>query len=167
MVISIGYVSSFSDDRDVLLRKSMSSADGLDLVKTFLDKMEDLQKKHFRSLAKTIPSRLKSLKIQLLDRNLSVKEKSLLVAKFRYLENMSKLKVIGFNSAKYDLACLISFFLEIMGPDNINVIKNGSSFFCLNYNHLSFRDAMNYSVTIPFFKIIFYYFCFRFFYKLS
>ena len=147
-MISIGYVSSFSDDRDVLVRKSMSVADGLILIRTFIERMECLQQKHFETLPPSIRDHLLVLKLKMTDKSLSVEAKSLLVQKFRYLENLTKLKIIGFNSNRYDLPCLIAYFLEMMGPENINVIKKGSSVFLLNYKYLSFRDALNYSESV-------------------
>ena len=144
-VISIGYVSSFSDDRDVLVRKSLSVEDGIILVRTFIERMECLQQKYFETLPHSIRDHLLVLKLRMTDKSLSVEAKSLLVQKFRYLENLTKLKIIGYNSNRYDLPCLMSYFLEVMGPENINVIKKGSSVFSLNYKYLTFRDALNYS----------------------
>lgn len=145
-VVSIGYHSSFTADRDVLVRKSMERKDGVALVQLFIKKMESLQRKHFYGLPQSIRRALKLFRIKITDKNLSVKEKSNIGAKLNYLEQLSNLKVLGFNSDSYDLPCLISYFLEVMGPENVHVIKRGSSLFALNYNRLSFRDAMNYSV---------------------
>ena len=144
--VSIGYCSSFSSERDVLIRKSMLEKDGLELVNKFIEKMEDLQQHHFSLLPKTIHEKLKSLKFQMQLKTLPVKVKAEIVAKFRYLQNMTKLKIIGFNSNSYDLPCLFSYLLESMGPENVEVIKKGASFIFFNYNLLSFRDAMNYSL---------------------
>lgn len=100
----------------------MLENDGIRLVEEFIRKMEIIQTKHFSSLATSIQEELKSLKFRMSIRSISVKEKSRLVAKFRYLENMTKLKIIGFNSSKYDLPCLISYFLETMDPENLQGI---------------------------------------------
>ena len=124
----------------------MKREDGLALVECFVKRMENLQRKHYRSLPKKVHRALELYRIKIQDKNLSVKEKSELSAKLNYLENMTKLKVLGFNSNSYDLPCLISYLLEVMGTDNVMVIKRGSSLFSLNYNRLSFRDAMNYSL---------------------
>lgn len=37
----------------------------------------------------------------------------------------------------------------MVGPEEVNVIKRGSSFFSLNFRNLSFRDAMNYTLMFP------------------
>ena len=145
-MVSIGYCSSFSDDRDVLIRKSMAQDDGVDLVRMFIKRMITLQRKHFRSLPKTVHNALERFKVLLTDKSLSVEEKSKISQKFYYLENLTKLKIIGFNSDSYDLPCLFSYLIEVIGPTEVQVIKKGASFFSLNYQYLSFRDVMNYSL---------------------
>ena len=83
----------------------MSAEDGLTLIRNFINKMESLQRKHFYLLPVSIREALPKLKIRMRDKSLSVKAKSLLVAKFHYLENYAKLKIIGFNSNHYDVPC--------------------------------------------------------------
>ena len=94
-VVSIGFHSSFSEDHDVLVRESMSHAHALSLVKQFLYRMEKLQKKHYAMLPKSVKDALKDFKVKLGDKTLPVLEKAQIAQKFRYLENLSKLKVIG------------------------------------------------------------------------
>lgn len=115
-----------------------------DLVKKFLNVLESIRIKHYNSLPvnvknyfKTIKDRMKAAK--------SVKEKTELAQNFRFLQNMSTLKILGFNSGKYDLPCLLNRILALIDLKDVHVIKRGETIFSLSFNGLSFRDCMNYS----------------------
>ena len=78
----------------------MSREDGKALVRCFLDRMETLQNKHYRSLPSSIHAALVRFKLQLSDKRCSVEQKSLLSKQVYYLQNLCSLKLLGFNSNK-------------------------------------------------------------------
>ena len=96
----------------------------------------------------SVKNALKTLKAEVNDehgkKTRSVKQNYLLVQKLRFLKSLTNLVVLGFNSSSYDVPVLLSYILEIVGPENVHVIKRGESVFALNFNDISFRDAMNY-----------------------
>ena len=76
----------------------MSREDGMALVRCFIDRMEALQDKHFRSLPQSIHAALVRFKLNIGDKSLSVEKKSMLSKKIYYLQNLCNLKILGFNS---------------------------------------------------------------------
>ena len=143
-VISIGYCASFGDYKNVIVRDDMTKASGLKLVKTFLAKMQELQLRHYERIPSAIKEAMYNYKELLKNKNLAVAEQTTLGRRLCYLRSLCCLKVIGFNSSGYDLPCLLSMMVEVMGPSKVKVIKKGNSVFDLNIDKLSFRDCMNY-----------------------
>ena len=74
----------------------------------------------------------------------SVQKKTEIAQEFRFIQNIATLKVLGFNSSKYDLPCLLNSILELIDISKIHIIKRGESIFALTFNGFSFRDAMHY-----------------------
>ena len=144
-VISIGYVANFGGYRKVLFRNDMTRESGLNLVRLFLKEMSDLQLRHYELIPSSLKDIMADYKIILKNPALSVVERATISRRLYYLRSLCKLKIIGFNSASYDLPCLIQMIIECAGPQNVKVIKKGNSIFDMNVNMLSFRDAMNYS----------------------
>ena len=87
-VISIGFSSSFTDDKDVLIRKDMTKESGNDLIKRFLEKMEELKIKHYKSLSPKIQHSLKEYKA-LLKCEKNVEKKARLAQEFIYLKKLA------------------------------------------------------------------------------
>ena len=143
-MISIGYASSFSPDQGVLVRKNMTEQGAEELIQKFLTVLENLRVKHYQSLPEAVKEYFKTIKCRM-KAAASVKEKTELATNFRYLQNISTLKVLGFNSGKYDLPCLLNRILALIDLKDVHVIKRGETIFSLSFNGLSFRDCMNYS----------------------
>ena len=115
-----------------------------ELIQNFLTVLETLRVKHYQSLPEAVKEYFKTIKCRMKAAT-SVKEKAELATNFRYLQNMSTLKVLGFNSGKYDLPCLLNRILALIDLKDVHVIKRGETIFSLSFNGLSFRDCMNYS----------------------
>ena len=143
-VISIGYTANFGGYKDVFVRNDMSKQSGIDLVKIFLQKMEQLQLRHFERIPEKIKDAMAQYKEQLKIKSLSVSVKSNLQRRLWYLRSICNLKVIAFNSQKYDLLVLITLILEVANLTEIRVIKKGNAIFDLKIGLLCFRDAINY-----------------------
>ena len=144
-VISIGYYANFGDYRGVIFREDMSEESGLRLVKQFLDKMYELQTRHYEQIPQNIKEIMREYKEQLKVKTLSVENRAKFWRRLCYLRSLTKLKIVGFNSGGYDLPCLMNMIIQIAGPDSIKVIKKGNSIFDLNVKLLSFRDCSNYT----------------------
>ena len=121
----------------------MTKESGNDLIKSFLEKMEELKIKHYKSLSPKIQHSLKEYKA-LLKSEKNVEKKARLAQEFLYLKKLANLKIIGFNSGSYDLPCIVNYILEIVDPKDVSVIKRGETLFALDFRGFSFRDAMNY-----------------------
>mgnify|MGYP000272313843 CR=1 FL=1 len=76
--------------------------------------------------------------------NYPVSKKSRLFKHYHWLRNYIKLKVIGFNSQRYDIPAIISLIVAVTKGKDLTVIKRGNSYFALNYKNVSFRDASSY-----------------------
>lgn len=143
-VISIGYSASFGDFKAVLTRIDMTRENGLNLIREFLKKMNELQLRHYERIPDAIKEALFEYKELIKQGNLSVLEKTAVVQRLYYLKSLCDLKVIGFNSSGYDLPCLFNLIVEVVGPSKVKVIKKGNSIFDMRIDQLCFRDCMNY-----------------------
>ena len=143
-VISIGYTANFGNYKDVIVRTNMDRLSGIELVNRFIQKMNELQTRHYER----IPQKMKMIMLEykeiLKQKTKSVAEMSKLRKRLWYLRSLCDLKIIGFNSSRYDIPVLMHLLLEAVGHKNIKVIKKGNTIFDLRIQKLCFRDAMNY-----------------------
>lgn len=144
-IISIGYRASFGDYRGVILREDMTRKGGVDLLSVFVDKMKELQRRHYERLPRNIKQAMAEYKLRKRLKCLSVSEKKKICDRFYYLKSITRLKIIGLNSAKYDLPCMMTYLIEAVGAEKVKPIKKGSSYFELKVEMLSFRDCNNYT----------------------
>ena len=143
IICSIGYFLSETEN-DVFLSESSTKESGVKVVKTFVDKMLELQAKHYESLPEKIKKYYLLVCEKLKDKSLSVSEKEHYYGHRNFLKEIFQLNVCGFNSGRFDLPILFEFFLEFCEPSKITTIKKGNSFFSLEYANLVFRDVSNY-----------------------
>ena len=143
-VVSIGYYANFGDYKDVIVRKDMTNDSGLKLVKTFLEKMKELQTRHFEKIPSKLKDEFTRCKEELKKDSLSVEMRSRYGKRLWYIKSIMCLKIVGFNSSGYDLPVLLNAIIEVVGPGNIRIIKKGNSIFDLRVDMLCFRDCMNY-----------------------
>lgn len=143
-VVSIGYYANFGDYKDVIVRKDMTNDSGLKLVKTFLEKMKELQTRHFEKIPSKLKDEFTRCKEELKKDSLSVEIRNRYGKRLWYIKSIMCLKIVGFNSSGYDLPVLLNAIIEVVGPGNIKIIKKGNSIFDLRVDMLCFRDCMNY-----------------------
>ena len=77
-------------------------------------------------------------------KKLSVEKKSIFFRHSSFFRNYFCLKVIGFNSQKYDIPAIISLIIQNTKGKKLKIIKRGNSYFDVRFRGLSFRDACNY-----------------------
>lgn len=137
--ISIGYYANFGDYKGVILRKDMEYSSGIDLVKQFLKKMRELQTRHYELIPENIKQTIAEYKEMLKTQSLSVDRQTKIKRRLWYLRSLTNLKIIGFNSSRYDLPVLLKFILETTNPEQIKVIKKGSTIFDMRIGKLCFQ----------------------------
>ena len=144
-VVSIGIGANFGQFRQVFIRENMSHASGLKLVLLFIRKLKDMQLVHFDLMPQKLKNKMDEMKLFTKDKTKSVEARAEVYQQLQYLNSISKLKIVGLNSAGYDLPCLMNLIIEMCNAQGIRVIKKGSSIFDLNIGFLSFRDACHYT----------------------
>ena len=75
---------------------------------------------------------------------LSVERQTRFVQGLKYLKSFEKLKILGFNSERYDLIILIPGLIELWGPDTVEVIRRGAGYMMLQTELFRFLDVKNY-----------------------
>ena len=142
IVVSIAYYSKFGSG--CFVKESDTTEDGTKIIELFLNKMIEFQEIHFNSISDKIKYFFEDCKEQLNDENLSVSEKIKLEGYVKYIRRMFNLNVIGLNSSRFDLPCILEHLLTFCDLENIKLIKKGSSVFSLNYESLLFLDISNF-----------------------
>ena len=105
--ITIGYCTNFNDDEGVITRTDMSRKAGTEMVSTFINKMRQIQCRHYETIPTKIKEEIARVKLEMTDKNLSPRKRSELFLRRSFLTNLCKLKVIGFNSSSYDIPWLV------------------------------------------------------------
>jgi len=115
-VISIGYLSSFGNFKNVMFRNDMTNEAGLELVQRFLDKMHDIQVHHYEQIPEKVKETMIQYKQLMKNKDISVRSRTMYARRMNYLRSLCKLKIIGFNSSGYDLLCILNLIIQVAGP---------------------------------------------------
>ena len=140
------------DLEDIFCRFDMSGCGLKKLVTEFLDKMVLWAEIHRDSMPQSAHQFLVRGKLLLENDKTSPTLKHWYKQRVKELENMMELKILGFNSMKYDTLalsnCLIDISIERYGADSIKCIKKGLGIFNLeietNNARIAFRDVLSY-----------------------
>ena len=151
--VMIAMKNNFLDDsEEILCRHDMSGAGLKKLVSDFLDKLVSWAELHVKSMPYSARRFLKKAIEKLSDKKTSPALNDWYKKRARVIQSLMELKVMGFNSMKYDTLalsnCLIDIAMERYGDESVKVIKKGLGIFNLQIDcstvQIAFRDVMSY-----------------------
>ena len=142
-IISISARKSWSDQAYSFVRKDSNASSGLILVEEFLNWLDEAQLEYKQRFCKLqdIRGRLKQFSLRAnIFKTFEVQSAN------QMLDDLERLRVIAFNSEKYDLPVLYPYLCLIYGSRSIefSVIKRGNGLMHFQTNHLTFMDITNF-----------------------
>ena len=156
-IVTIAFGSTFGVQSKVISRKSFSEEDYRSFYLEIVEHIRYLGREYSKTLPVCITEGI--MKIQnILDKDkksestkLDVYRKTMLQKGLFYLQQVSKMRIYGYNSEKYDQPLILPGILSVLKlkPSEIDVIKRGTGVMMLGLTLLDtdvlFVDAMNLS----------------------
>ena len=155
-VVTISATANFGPEPRTVnfARKSFSKEDYQELLSDFTNHLKKLHMELSVNLPSVITDSIEKIR-DILDQDkaslettgksiLSVARKSKFQQSYSYLRTFLKLRVLGYNSERYDLCLLLPGLIELWGPENIEVIKRGNGFMMLDTDLFRYLDVLNY-----------------------
>ena len=153
-VVSISVSSNLPVEDQYFVRKSSESTAAVELIKSFIDHLFKLEEKFQELIPQEIKQAISTLNEKIFSSQFSkhqLKQKSVL----HYLKSCLTLPCYGFNSAKYDIPCIIGLIFNYCEANDcdLDLIKRGSSYMALTLTRklderkssITFRDTLNYT----------------------
>lgn len=142
-IISICARKSWSDQTYSFVRKDSNTGSGIKLCEDFLLFLDEAQleyKQRFCQL-QDIRGRLKQFSLRA-----NINKTFEVQAANQILDDLERLRVIAFNSEKYDLVCLYPYLCLIYGCKSIefSAIKRGNGLMIFSTPKISFMDITNF-----------------------
>ena len=148
-ILSIGVATNLDGmEKRYFVRKSSQPGTGQQLVNEFMQYLFQLKKRHDLLLPEKLISdyRLILKRIELCD---SWLDKKKLYGEKAKLQSLISMPVFGFNSAKFDLKCLVPFMVKYANENNlgkkVKVLKKGGKYFSFSVDSLDFKDVLSFS----------------------
>ena len=153
-VVSISISSNLPVEDQYFVRKSSEPAAGVELIKNFIDHLFKLEEKFLELIPQEISQAIATLNERIISSQFSktqLKQKSVLY----YLKSCLTLPCYGFNSAKYDIPCIIGLIFNYCKENDcdLDLIKRGTTYMALTLTRrlderkssITFRDVLNYT----------------------
>ena len=154
-VISVSVTKTFGDVNDrtkVFVRKSLSEEDYRLFIAEFISYVRNIRVEYQNLLPSSITSTLTKLYEDLAafknkERNYSFQQVKQFRCAVRFLEDLRKLRVYGFNSQSYDIPVLFSglMFYAKQNKYSVKVMKRGNQFMYMKFDGIIFLDCLNFT----------------------
>ena len=140
------------ESNSIFCRYDMSGEGIKVLVNEFLDKMISWARIHQQKMPKKAHRFLATAKKVVSDKHSAPWKKHWYKERAKLLQQMMELKIMGFNSMKYDTLALSNYIIDISleryGDESVKCIKKGLGIFNLQIDtgevQLAFRDVLSY-----------------------
>ena len=153
-VVSISVSSNLPVDDQYFVRRSSEPEAATELIKNFIDHLFKLEEIFQELIPTEISEAIAKLNEMIISTNFSktqLREKSILT----YLKQFYTLPCYGFNSAKYDIPCIIGLIFNYCKVNDceLDTIKRGTTYMALTLSRklddrkscFTFRDVLNYT----------------------
>ena len=142
-IISISARKSWSDQPYCFIRKDSNAGSGLVLVEEFLKWLDEAQLEYKQRFCKLqdIRSRLKQFSLRA-----NIYKTFEVQSAHQKLDDLERLRVIAFNSEKYDLPVMYPYLCMIYGSKSIefSCIKRGNGLMHFQTSNLTYMDITNF-----------------------
>lgn len=143
--LSVGIASNVPGHQSAVVH--VSSGDGLELIRRMVCTLEqiqatafDLMQKRHEAVLNLIDEKIERAKVI----DPTDYTHPLVELKSEFMQYLSQLVVIGFNSSKFDINLFLGYFLKLVPLNSVNVIKRGNAFMCLSTPKFRFLDISLY-----------------------
>ena len=153
-VVSISVSSNLPVEDQYFVRSSSEPVAATELIKQFIDHLFKLEEKLQEMIPPEIAQAIAKLEELIISRKFSKNQLKLKTIQ-TYLKQCYTLPCYGFNSAKYDIPCIIGLIFNYCRHNDceINTIKRGTSYMALTLSRklddrisrITFRDVLNYT----------------------
>ena len=153
-VVSISVASNLPVEDQYFVRQSSEPAAATGMIQEFIDYLFQLEDKLQELVPPEIVKAIEKLEKSIISAKFSktqLKEKTIL----SYLKQFYTLPCYGFNSAKYDIPCIIGLIFNYCKENEceLDTIKRGTSYMALTISkkwmdrvaRIAFRDVLNYT----------------------